>query len=180
MPSDSFWEPAEQFRAPRTANVLNSSLGALGNIDNVLNENERQNQRLRRPMFYVAPEDSPSEATIDAILEKETNSSRVDTARLDKLYGETRPEPSGSGFVTHSPYASLARHNGYLYGSPEYDHLLTLQDRANSLGYYPNKDLASVGLTIPELFKRSRYDKNVVVRRNDLFQMKNPYEGEQV
>lgn len=129
MPSESFWNPAPQFRGERTAGVLNSSLGALSDIDNVLSENERQNQRQRRPLFYVDPEDQPSEEALETMMRGIGFATRAETSARDAQYGETRPEPIGRGHIGTGGYALEARKHPI--GSPEYWNLVDKQNELN-------------------------------------------------
>jgi len=140
MPSDDFWNPATQFRNVRTAEVLNQSLGALSNIDNALSENDRQNQRQRRPMFYVDPEDQMSDAEIDDIFEWEDYiAPQYETEGREILYGETRPEPdSAARYVGNTEYSAAAR--SYPIGHPEYWHYVDAQNERNRMRVQGNRN----------------------------------------
>lgn len=134
MPSEGFWNPATQFRGGRTAGVLNQSLGALSDIDSVLSENERQNQRQRRPMFHVDPEDQPSDEEIEGIMNVAHRGGfapAAETRRRDAEYGEIRPEPRGPRYTGNSGYADEARQHPI--GSPEYWDLVDKQNELNKV-----------------------------------------------
>jgi hypothetical protein len=126
MPSESFWEPSQQFRSERTANVLNSSLGGLSEIDSVLASNENAIKRQQNPILHVPVEDRPSDSQLETMLDYHFG----EATRVHDIDNPMdRPAPNSPGYVGTSVQAFQARQHPI--GSPEYWSAVDTQNKYN-------------------------------------------------